>query len=179
MTTAERWNMATRVEWLIDLMMNRWRVLNEDRDDVKQTCFLWLHEKVDRYDPTLSAWNTYAGWIIRSAIRQWRCDAKMYGPASWRNPAAQRLWEHEGERGKSAIGGRFADFDAETIEERVVGTRVARAVAALPEPLRVVLERRMQDEGVREIAEDVGVSHQRITQREQAAIKALRRRLAA
>lgn len=169
MTTGERWKLALRVTWLVDLLMARWMVHLRHREDVRQECILWLYEKSPMWEPSKGAWSTYAKWIISSAIRQWRSGQREYGPKTHRTEPAQRS-------GLNCV--MPVDRTTSTTSELLVLPRIEAAVGALTERQRVALVRRCSGEDFSEIAIDLGCSRQRVGQLEQEAICAVRRALA-
>jgi RNA polymerase sigma factor for flagellar operon FliA len=171
---------ARLVDYMVNRYLKRFFVGTMEREDLMSWGMIGLVQAARAWDPARSSsFSTMACLAIERAIirgvnREWRPDEAR---ATVSLDAA--LFEEEG-------NDRFVDLLAgdEDVEERILtsetGLTVRQALAELPEDQRELLERHyFQDEAVRDIAREMGVSRQAIYLREKLALRHLREKLGA
>jgi RNA polymerase sigma factor for flagellar operon FliA len=171
---------ARLVDYMVNRYLKRYFVGTMEREDLVSWGMIGLVQAARAWDPARSgSFSTMACLAIERAIirgvnREWRPDEAR---ATVSLDAA--MFEEEG-------NDRFVDLLAgdEDVEERILSTEtgmaVRQALAELPEDQRELLERHyLQDEAVRDIAREMGVTRQAIYLREKLALRRLREKLGA
>lgn len=171
---------ARLVEYMVNRYLKRYFVGSMEREDLVSWGMIGLVQAARAFDPTRSAsFSTMACLAIERAIirgvnREWRPDEARATVSLDAGP-----FEEEG-------ADRFVDFLAgdEDVESRIVasetGLAVRQALAELPEDQRELIERHyLQDEAVRDIAREMGVTRQAVYLREKLALRHLREKLGA
>jgi RNA polymerase sigma factor for flagellar operon FliA len=171
---------AKLVDYMVNRYLKRFFVGSMEREDLISWGMIGLVQAARAWDSTRSnSFSTMACLAIERAIirgvnREWRPDEAR---ATVSLDAG--LFEEGGEGSD-----RFVDLLAgsEDVEKEILasetGMAVRQALAELPEEQRELLERHyFQDQAVRDIAREKGVTRQAIYLREKLALRSLRDKL--
>lgn len=135
------------------------------RNDAIQDCCLILWRVMHKYDPSRSAWTSFAAAVVRNSLVTMRKRDNLQRVV--RSVQVEEFTQSDPK----------AESPVREIERREEWDRVSAAIESLPVHLREVMHYRANEMCFEEISRQVGISRQGVCRRADRAIQEVRSRL--
>lgn len=166
-------SVAKLVDWWI---VHKSLIPHDEHADARQFTLLWLFRCTLEFDPHRGVrWSTYAALCIRSALRAYRLQRRMYGSRSQHKAAMPRVPDVPLHVADAELPS--ADDVLEALEHEAALARLREAIERLPELDREVILRHERGETLTDIGKRRGSTRQNIGQIETRIRIALRKQL--
>jgi RNA polymerase sigma factor (sigma-70 family) len=134
-------------------------------EDLVQEAIVHLLQKARRFDPGRASWSTFCSLIVRNYLSRLRTSRSPKAEAFDDDPQSPHHASQVGE--SQSLARRFTRYRSE--QERIEFEEdICTVLGQLPEDLREVCERFLDEPKVAQVAEQLGVSRQTVYRRRES-----------
>lgn len=163
-TEKERWDLVMSVKPIMVLFAKKWMIPAERREDLYHDAMIKLYNRAPSYDPERGSWEAFAWWVLRERISNGnRHYDQIFGPKRIGKPKPTRSvvttedftgpdWE------------AFVGSDWEHVDNSIDAERLRACSETISPRLRRALCGHVDGETYKSIAEEMGVTRQRVMQ---------------
>lgn len=156
MTTKERWELVMSAMPIMVRFAKKWMIPLDRREDLYHDAMIKLYERAPSFDSSRGSWETFAWWVVRERLSNGnRYYDQLFGPKRIGKPKCKR---------STVEPESFAGSNWDAVNDSIDAEKLRVCSETICPRLRRALCGHVDGESYRSIAEEMGVTRQRVEQ---------------